>query len=96
MEMEEAAKALEALSKETRLRIFRYLVKAGDGGAAVGEIQKKLQIPGSTLSHHISKMVRANLVIQERESTVLRCRTNYESMNNLIAFLTDCCCEGNE
>ena len=96
MEMQQAATALEALSKETRLRIFRYLVKAGDEGAAVGEIQKSLQIPGSTLSHHIAKLVRANLVVQERQSTVLKCKTNYQSMNELIAFLTDCCCQGND
>ena len=96
MEITDAAKSLEALSNETRLKIYRYLVRAGKGGSAVGDIQKKLEIPGSTLSHHIAKLVRANLVVQERESTVLRCRTNYESMNALLTFLMDCCCEGND
>lgn len=94
METSEAAKSLEAISNETRLKIFRYLVKAGEKGAAVGEIQKKLEIPGSTLSHHISKMTRVGMVIQERQSTTLLCRANFDAMNSLISFLTDCCCEG--
>ena len=94
METSEAAKSLEAISNETRLRIFRYLVKSGENGVAVGEIQKKLKIPGSTLSHHISKLTRADMVIQERQSTTLLCRANFDSMNSLISFLTDRCCEG--
>ena len=95
MESNEAVSCLEALSKDTRLKIYRYLVRAGREGAPVGELQKKLEIPGSTLSHHISKMVRANLVIQERQSTTLICKANYEMMDSLINFLTECCCEGN-
>ncbi len=94
METSEAAKSFEAISNGTRLKIFRYLVKAGDDGAAVGKIRKAMKIPGSTLSHHISKMIRVGMVIQERQSTTLLCRVNFDSMNSLIDFLTDYCCEG--
>ncbi|WP_156499773.1 helix-turn-helix transcriptional regulator, partial [Oleiphilus sp. HI0061] len=54
MDIENAAKQLEALGNVTRLEIFRTLIQAGQSGMTVGDIQKKLGIPASTLSHHIS------------------------------------------
>ena len=93
MKSEQAAICLESIGNKTRLEIFRYLVRVGEQGAPVGDIQKQLNIPGSTLSHHIAKLMKSDLVVQERISRTLICRANFEKMNNLIAFLTDCCCE---
>ena len=96
MEKEIAAKKLAELGHITRLSIFRYLVKVGDQGAPVGQIQEKLNIPASTLSHHISRLVSVGLVRQVRESRTLYCIPQFEVLNELIEFLqAECCTEGN-
>lgn len=89
-----AAALLAQLGNPTRLEVVRLLVRAGHAGAAVGEIQRVLGIPASTLSHHLGHLRRVGLVAQEREGTVLRCRADYERLEGLIAFLTDQCCSG--
>ena len=94
MDTEQAAKQLSELGNPHRLLAFRLLVKAGEGGLSVGDIQEHLQIPGSTLSHHISRLVWAGLVEQSREGRSLRCRTNFDAMRGLIGFLADECCTG--
>ncbi len=94
MEHVRAARCLEKLGNPTRLEIFRLLVRAGPAGAAVGEIQDRLGIPGSTLSHHISHLVNAGLVNQAREGRVLRCTPNFTLMNEVMDFLTAECCTG--
>jgi DNA-binding transcriptional ArsR family regulator len=96
MNIEAAAKSLEALGSTTRLEIFRLLVKAGRGGAAVGELQAALKIPASTLSHHCARLVQAGLITQERQGRNLICRAQYESIKHLLNFLTDKCCAGLE
>jgi DNA-binding transcriptional ArsR family regulator len=92
MNIETASLQLEALGNATRLSIYRTLVRAGDSGLPVGKLQLKLDIPSSTLSHHIKRLVDVNLVTQERQATTLICRANYASMNGLIGFLADECC----
>ncbi len=92
--LENAASCLEALGSPTRLEIYRLLVRAGPGGAAVGELQERMGIPASTLSHHISKLVRVGLVTQQRQSRTLLCHANYERMNGLLAYLGENCCQG--
>ncbi len=67
MEIEIASKRLAELGNVTRLSIFRYLVKVGDEGAPVGQIQKEIGVPASTLSHHINRLVSVGLVRQIRE-----------------------------
>lgn len=94
MENKTAAKCLEALGNETRLSIFRHLVQAGQKGVPVGNIQKKLNIPNSTLSHHLAKMVQVELVSQERQSRTLICKANYDLMDAFVAYLTEYCCAG--
>ncbi len=94
MEHTHAARCLEKLGNATRLEIFRLLVRAGPAGLAVGEIQEHLDIPGSTLSHHISHLVNAGLVHQQREGRVLRCTPNFTLINEVIGFLTEECCLG--
>jgi ArsR family transcriptional regulator, arsenate/arsenite/antimonite-responsive transcriptional repressor len=92
MNIETAAAQLEALGNTTRLTIYRTLVRAGQNGLPVGKLQLKLDIAGSTLSHHIRKLVEVDLVTQERQATTLICRANYLSMNGLIGYLADECC----
>ncbi len=94
MEQEQAASILAELGNTTRLGIFRYLVKAGPEGAPVGRIQASLGIPGSTLSHHISRLVSVGLVRQERESQTLHCRPQFETVDQVLQFLmAECCSE---
>jgi ArsR family transcriptional regulator len=92
MIIEKAASQLEALGNATRLRIFRALVRAGDEGLPVGQLQEKLDIPGSTLSHHLKKLVDTGLVMQERQATTLICTTNYRDMDALVGYLVNECC----
>jgi len=96
MKHEDAAKRLGELGNTTRLSIFRYLVKMGPDGTPVGQIQKELGIPGSTLSHHISRLVSVGLVRQIRESRTLYCVAQYDALNELIDFLKSECCIGCE
>lgn len=87
-----AASLLSQLGNQTRLKIVRELVRAGRSGMAVGEIQKKLAIPNSTLSHHINHLRNAGLIRQIRESTVLRCYIEFERIEDIVKFLTEECC----
>lgn len=95
MKIDDAAARLEALGNPTRLRIYRALVKAGDGGMSVGKLQSKLDIAASTLSHHLKTMLIVGLISQERQSTTLICRAEYDVMHALVGFLVEeCCAEG--
>lgn len=92
MQVEIAAKRLAELGHETRLEIFRYLVKGGRQGVPVGEIQSALGVPGSTLSHHITRLVSVGLVNQRREGRTLYCVPQFAELDALIEFLQDECC----
>ena len=92
MNSQTAAVALESLGNETRLRIFRALVRAGPTGLAVGSLKDKLDIPGSTLSHHIGHLVNAGLMAQNREGRTLRCTANFPVMRALVDYLVAECC----
>jgi len=92
MNLEIAAKQLEALGNLTRLTIYRSLVQAGSEGSSVGDIRQELDIPASTLSHHIAKLVNAGLLSQERDSRNLVCSVNHENMDELMSFLVQNCC----
>jgi DNA-binding transcriptional ArsR family regulator len=92
MEHDNAAKCLAELGNITRLAIFRYLVKVGPDGAAVGAIQRTLEIPASTLSHHLGRLINVGLVKQERDSRTLYCKPQFEVLNEIIEFLKSECC----
>lgn len=92
MQVEIAAKRLAELGHETRLGIFRLLVKGGRQGMPVGEIQSALDVPGSTLSHHITRLVSVGLVSQRREGRTLYCVPQYKELIALVAFLQEECC----
>ncbi|MEJ1296050.1 MAG: metalloregulator ArsR/SmtB family transcription factor [Candidatus Sedimenticola sp. (ex Thyasira tokunagai)] len=94
MELEITAKRLAELGHSTRLAIFRHLVKCGPDGCPVGDVQKMLDIPGSTLSHHLGRLMSAGLVEQRRDGRTLYCRPVYSALDEVINFLTDECCAG--
>jgi len=87
-----AASLLSQLGNITRLKIVRELVRAGESGMPVGEIRNILNIPNSTLSHHLSHLRSVGLVKQEREGTVLRCFIEFEPIDGIVSFLTKECC----
>ena len=89
-----AAIALAALGHETRLAIFRLLVKAGPDGLNVGDIGQHLSMAPSTLAHHLGALVEAKLVQQEREGRQILNRVDFGMMNQTVTFLTAECCVG--
>ncbi|MEE8387059.1 MAG: metalloregulator ArsR/SmtB family transcription factor [Acidiferrobacterales bacterium] len=94
MEICEATEALSALSQASRLEIFRYLVRRGPEGAAVGAIGEAFGLPGATLSFHLSALKNAGLVNVERHGRSLIYSPNFAHMSALMAFLLEDCCGG--
>jgi DNA-binding transcriptional ArsR family regulator len=94
LDSDTAATLFGQLGNSNRLNILRLLVRAGPEGLPVGEIQRHLGIPGSTLSHHLTHLRSAGLIWQQREGTVLRCCVDYEKLEGLAAFLMEECCTG--
>lgn len=94
MEIFEAVKALSSLAHETRLGIFRLLVQAGAAGLSVGEINNAMQIPAPTLSFHLKELANAGLVTSRHEGRFIYYQANYPAMNDLLAYLTENCCQG--
>lgn len=88
------ARSLAALGHETRLDVFRLLVRAGDDGLNVGEIGRHLDMPPSTLAHHLGGLVDAGLVIQERRGRQIVNRVDYGVMRRTVSFLSAECCTG--
>lgn len=89
-----AADRLSALGNPTRLSIFRLLVRAGNDGITIGDIQNRLKVPASTLAHHLQALEQAGLVSQERRGRTVINTANFGTMNALIAYLSDECCTG--
>lgn len=86
------ADMLAAMGTEPRLRIVRLLLSAHPEGMVAGEIQAELDIPSSTLSHHLEKLRNEGLVKVQRESTFLRYTADAEALRELLAFLYAECC----
>ena len=94
MEISIAVSALSALAQESRLEIFRFLVQAGKNGVPAGKIGARLDMPLSTLSFHLNQLKQAGLIVCRRESRTLFYSANYDSMNDLLAYLMENCCQG--
>jgi DNA-binding transcriptional ArsR family regulator len=90
------ADMFSAMGIEPRLRIMQLLLSAHPGGLVVGEIQEELDIPNSTLSHHLDKLRNEELVRVRRESTFLRYTANTEALQELLQFLYAECCTRNQ
>ncbi len=85
-----------AVGTEPRLRIMRLLLAAHPGGMVVGEIGSELEIPSSTLSHHLEKLKNEELVTIRREGTFLRYTANTDALKELLGFLYAECCTRNK
>lgn len=99
MEMKTAILALSALAQETRLSIFRALVRAhspkeGEGGLAAGDIGAALDVPSATLSFHLKEMSHAGLVTSRRDGRSIIYKADLSAMRGLTEFLLEDCCGG--
>jgi ArsR family transcriptional regulator, arsenate/arsenite/antimonite-responsive transcriptional repressor len=90
------ADMFSAMGQEQRLRIMQLLLSAHPDGLVVSEIQIELDIPNSTLSHHLDKLRNEDLVRVQRESTFLRYVANTEALKELLQFLYAECCTRNK
>ncbi|MGA6985542.1 MAG: metalloregulator ArsR/SmtB family transcription factor [Terriglobales bacterium] len=90
------ADMFSAMGTEPRLRIMQLLLSAHPEGLVVGEIQDELEIPGSTLSHHLDKLKNEDLVRVERRGTFLRYTANTEALREILQFLYAECCTRNQ
>ncbi|MEO0620834.1 MAG: metalloregulator ArsR/SmtB family transcription factor [Pseudomonadota bacterium] len=91
-EAAQAAQAFAALGAPQRLAILRCLVRAGPTGLPVGALGDRLGVAPSTLSHHISALVRADLIGQRREGRSLLCHAKFDRVEGLAAYLVRECC----
>lgn len=94
MEEQTVIKALAALAHGARLQLFRLLVVAGPTGLTPGAMGEQLGLPAATLSFHLKELANAGLVSQERDGRYLIYRAAFERMNDLLAYLTENCCQG--
>lgn len=92
MDVEEVAMVLRELGHPHRLRIFKHLVKAGYGGLPVGVLREELDIPHSSMTHHVASLVSAGLIEQKREGRILRCIPQYNRLWAVTEFLQSECC----
>ena len=94
METIASAERLAALGHETRLAVFRLLVQAGAEGLSAGVIGERLTLPPATLSFHLAHLNRVGLVTSRQQGRFIFYAADYAAMDELIAFLTDNCCNG--
>ena len=92
MDIQNALIAFDALSQETRLKLFRLLVEYGPEGAPAGSLSDALGVPHNTLSFHLNHMSNANLVLSRREGRSIIYSANFELMTDLIRFMVEDCC----
>ena len=95
--LEEAAQGFAAVGSEPRLEVLLALVRAGEGGLTVGEVQERLGVPASTLAHHLRFLAAAGLIEQEKQGRAVVNRAAFERIEALAAFLlSECCAETTE
>jgi ArsR family transcriptional regulator len=92
MKARTAITALSALASESRLAVYRLLVKRGPEGYTPSELAARLDVPAPTLSFHLKGLVQAGLIVSRREARHLFYSPNLERMNALVGFLTENCC----
>jgi ArsR family transcriptional regulator len=94
MEKTDAVAALAALAQDNRLDVFRLLVQAGPEGMPAGEIATALKLAPNTLTFHFDRLRGAGLVTVRRDGRSMIYAARFESMNALLAYLTENCCQG--
>ena len=93
MKSTDAVESLAALAQDSRLAIFRLLVKRGPHGYTPTQLGEKLDVSSPTLSFHLKELQRAGLIEVRRDGRFLYYRPNFTHMNQLLGFLTENCCE---
>ena len=94
MKMNETISQLSALAQETRLHVFRELVRAGNTGLPAGAIADRVEANATTLSRHLALMEQAGLLKKERKSRNIIYRVDFENVRSLFTFLMEDCCAG--
>ena len=92
MKQQDVISALAALAQDSRLAIYRLLVKRGPEGYAAGEISERLKIAGPSLSFHLKELARAGLVTARKDGRFIYYSAHFERMNGLVSYLTENCC----
>lgn len=95
MKTKNAVSALAALAQETRLEIFRLLVRKGSAGMAAGDLSTHFGMPPATMSFHLKELTNAELIVSRRESRSIIYSANYDRMQELLGFLMENCCADN-
>src|SRR6516225_8424446 len=94
METSQAVAALAALAQDNRLEIFRLLVQVGPEGMAAGQVAEKLGLAPNTLTFHFDRLRFAGLVTVRRDGRSMIYAARFDTMNDLVSFLTENCCQG--
>ncbi len=94
MKKDRAVSALAALAQDNRLDVFRLLVQAGPDGIAAGRVSEELDLAPNALTFHFDRLRDAGLVTVRREGRSMIYAARFETMNDLLAFLTENCCRG--
>lgn len=96
MELVNAAQAFAAMGSESRLEVLRALVRAGEGGLLVSDIQQRTSIPASTLTHHLKFLASADLIKQDKQGRAIINLANYDHLKGLASFILEECCAEQE
>lgn len=91
--LERHAEQLAALGHPVRLSILRFVVQAGDGGVAAGDIQSHVDLPASTLSHHLKRLVDAEMLVSRQEGTFHFYSADYKMLRGLTDYVWEDCCK---
>lgn len=94
MQSSEAVAYLAALAQESRLAIFRLLVKQGPEGLCAGDVAAALEVPPATLSFHLKELANAGLIKSRQESRFIYYSPDFDAMDELLNYLTENCCGG--
>jgi ArsR family transcriptional regulator len=94
MKTQNAVTALAALAQDNRLDIFRLLVQAGPNGMAAGQVADELGLAPNALTFHLDRLRLAGLVTVRRDGRSMIYAARFETMNGLVSFLTENCCQG--
>jgi len=94
MKKHDAVSVLSALAQDNRLDVFRLLIEAGAEGMPAGHIATSLKLPPSALTFHLDRLREAGLVTVRREGRSMIYAARFDTMNTLVSYLTDHCCQG--
>jgi ArsR family transcriptional regulator, arsenate/arsenite/antimonite-responsive transcriptional repressor len=94
MDLSRATEALGALAQESRLKVFRLLVRMGPTGMAAGDIARMLSVPHNTMSTHLAVLSRARLISSSKKGRSVIYAVNLEGTRELLSFLLEDCCRG--